>query len=93
MWRVGKPDPEGYNIAFDKLNLEYDAELEKEFSLVIEDSEGGCSAGKAAGLRVLGVATSLPLDQVCKHATFAVGSLAELSQGQLAGWLGITDAS
>ena len=87
--RAGKPDPEGYNLAFDKLNLEYDAELEKQFSLVIEDSEGGCSAGKAAGLRVLGVATSLPLDQVCRHATFAVASLAELSHSQLAGWLGI----
>src|SRR6202008_4180925 len=70
--RMGKPDPEGYNLAFDKLNLEYDAELEKEFSLVIEDSAGGCSAAKSANLRVLGVATSLPLEQLQRCATFAL---------------------
>ena len=33
--KLSKPEPEGYNKAFDLLNLEYDAELEKEFSLVI----------------------------------------------------------
>ena len=38
--RQSKPEPEGYNKAFDLLNLEYDAELEKAFSVVIEDSEG-----------------------------------------------------
>ncbi len=41
--RHGKPDPEGYNLAFEKLNLEYDADLEKDFSLVIGDSSGGRS--------------------------------------------------
>ena len=87
--RMGKPDPEGYNLAFDKLNLEYDADLEKEFSLVIEDSAGGCSAGKSAGLRVLGVATSLSLEQVQRCATFAVENLSHLDQTQLAHWLGI----
>ncbi len=87
--RFGKPDPEGYNKAFDLLNLEYDAELEKDYSLVIEDSAGGCSAGKAAGLRVLGVATSLELGEVQRHATFAVRDLSELDHGELAGWLGV----
>ena len=88
--RMGKPDPEGYNLAFEKLNLEFDADLEKEFSLVIEDSAGGCSAGKSAGLRVLGVATSLPLEHVSRCATFAVESLADLDHKTLAQWLGIS---
>jgi len=87
--KYSKPEPEGYNKAFDLLNLEYDAELEKEFSLVIEDSEGGCTAGKSAGLRVLGVATSLPLEKVKRCATFAVKDLSEVDFGELAGWLGI----
>jgi beta-phosphoglucomutase len=87
--RLGKPDPQGYELAFDQLSLEYDVEVEKPFSLVIEDSVGGCAAGKAAGLRVLGVATSLPLDQVQQCATFAVESLAKLEKEKLAGWLGI----
>ena len=87
--RRGKPDPEGYNKAFDLLNLEYDAELKKDFSLVIEDSEGGCSAAKAAGLRVLGVATSLPLGEVERCATYAVEDLSRVDQGLLAAWLGV----
>ena len=86
----GKPDPEGYNLAFDRLNLEYDAELDKNFSLVIEDSAGGCAAGRAAGLRVLGVANSLPLKELQRHATFTVESLALLDRNRLAEWLGIS---
>ncbi len=87
--RLGKPEPEGYNLAFDKLNLEYDAELDRAFSLVIEDSAGGCAAGKAAGMRVLGVATSLPLRDVTACATHAVESLAQIDFGLLALWLGL----
>jgi HAD superfamily hydrolase (TIGR01509 family) len=87
--RQGKPDPEGYNKAFDKLNLEYDADLDKEKSLVIEDSAGGCAAAQAAGLRVLAVATSLPLHEVQRCATFATESLAHLPPEQLAQWLGL----
>jgi HAD superfamily hydrolase (TIGR01509 family) len=89
--RLGKPDPQGYNLCFDKLNLEYDAELEKDYSLVIEDSAGGCSAAQAAGLRVLGVATSLPVKELHKCATYVVESLAELDKDTLATWLGIED--
>jgi beta-phosphoglucomutase len=87
--RQGKPDPEGYNLCFERLNLEYDAELRKEFSLVIEDSAGGCAAARAAGLRVLGVATSLSLDRVREHANFAVGRLDQLDWEAFAEWLGV----
>lgn len=90
--RQGKPEPEGYNLAFDKLNLEYDAELEKEFSLVIEDSAGGCAAGRSAGIRVLGVATSLPLKELCNAATHAIESLDQIDLRQLAAWLGMPEA-
>jgi HAD superfamily hydrolase (TIGR01509 family) len=85
--RQGKPEPEGYNLAFDKLNLEYDAELDRNLSLVIEDSAGGCAAGKAAGMRVLGVATSIPLSELARCATHAVESLNKLDFAQLAAWL------
>jgi len=87
--RLGKPEPEGYKLAFDRLNLEYDAELDKEYSLVIEDSAGGCAAARAAGLRVLGVATSLPLEELQAHATYAVERLDQMDWGQLARWLGL----
>jgi beta-phosphoglucomutase len=88
--RMGKPEPEGYNKAFDLLNQEYDDQLDKSLSLVIEDSAGGCSAGRAAGLRVLGVATSLPLEEVQRHATFAAQDLSKVDTKTLAAWLGVT---
>jgi beta-phosphoglucomutase len=87
--RYSKPDPEGYNLAFDKLNLEFDAELDKSCSLVIEDSAGGCAAAKAAGIPVLGVATSLPLEQVQRCADHAVQDLSHLDIATLARWLGL----
>ncbi len=87
--RNGKPDPEGYNLAFDRLNLQHDAELDKKLSLVIEDSEGGCAAGKAAGMRVLGVATSLPLGRVKHCATVAAESLLAVDFALLGSWLGL----
>jgi beta-phosphoglucomutase len=86
---LGKPNPEGYKLAFEQLNLEYDAELDRNLSLVIEDSAGGCAAAHAAGLRVLGVANSLPLEQLQSCATYAVPSLADLDTAQLAQWLGL----
>lgn len=85
----GKPDPQGYNLAFERLNLECDAQLEKSLSLVIEDSEGGCAAAKAAGIPVLGVAGSLHLSRLQKCATAAVESLALLDFQQLGTWLGL----
>jgi beta-phosphoglucomutase len=86
---LGKPDPAGYTLAFEQLNLEYDAELDRDLSLAIEDSAGGCAAAHAAGLRVLGVANSLPMEQLHACATYAVPSLATLDKAQLAQWLGL----
>ena len=86
---LGKPHPEGYKLAFERLNLEYDAELDRELSLVVEDSAGGCAAARAAGLRVLGVAGSLPLAALESCATYAIDSLANLDKSLLSQWLGL----
>jgi len=85
--RYGKPDPQGYNLTFERLNEKYDLELAKEQSLVIEDSPGGCEAGKAAGIPVLGVATSLPLESVKLCADHAVRDLSHLDYAELTRWL------
>jgi beta-phosphoglucomutase len=87
--RRGKPDPEGYNQAFAKLSELVGEELSKAHSLVIEDSAGGCAAGRAAGIPVLGVATTLPLASVSRCADYSVETLDKLSFGDLAGWLGL----
>jgi HAD superfamily hydrolase (TIGR01509 family) len=86
--RMGKPDPEGYNKAFEMLYKEYDGIPRKECSLIIEDSAGGCAAGRAAGIRVLGVATSLPLERLQGVADFAVPDLSHVSREDLKRWLG-----
>jgi sugar-phosphatase len=55
----GKPDPEAYSIAATKLGLA------PERCVVIEDAPAGVSAGRAAGMRVIAVATT--------HAPAALG--------------------
>jgi beta-phosphoglucomutase len=87
--RTGKPDPEGYNLAFQRLYEKHDATLEKPHSLVIEDSAGGCSAARAAGIPVLAVATSLPLGDLERCADHALPDLSHLNYTHLATWLGL----
>jgi len=88
--RRGKPDPEGYNKTFDLLFTEYDGLPRREKSLVIEDSAGGCAAARAAGIRVLAVATSLPLADLQRCADFAVPDLSHVTAADLRSWLGLT---
>ncbi len=85
--RHGKPDPEGYQQAFDTLQLPANDELDKARSLVIEDTAGGAAAAHDAGLRVLGLATSSPLEKVKTWADFALPDLSHLQPGQLRLWL------
>ena len=85
--RHGKPDSEGYRRAFDTLQLQCDGELDKSLSLVIEDTAGGAAAAHDAGLRVLGVATSSPLETVKTWADFALPDLSHLQPQQMQLWL------
>ncbi|MGC8561257.1 MAG: HAD family hydrolase, partial [Phycisphaerae bacterium] len=58
-----KPDPEGYLKTYSRLK-ELRPELTAEHVMVIEDTRGGASAAKAAGLRVIGVATTSRIESV-----------------------------
>jgi glycerol 3-phosphatase-1 len=49
----GKPDPEGYKLAREKLGISSEARV-----LVVEDAPAGIRAGKAAGCDVLALVTS-----------------------------------
>ena len=55
----GKPDPSCYLMGARKLGLERGAEV-----LVIEDAPSGVRAGKAAGFKVLGLATTHSVESV-----------------------------
>jgi len=50
----GKPDPQGFLVAAQKLGVE------AEECVVIEDAPGGVEAAKRAGMRCIGVTTSRP---------------------------------
>ena len=74
--KAGKPAPDGYLLAAKRLNLR------PEDCVVVEDAPAGIQAGKSAGMRVIGVASTLPtealsqadvviqhLDQIKLHVT------------------------
>jgi sugar-phosphatase len=54
----GKPSPEGYLLAADRLDVEPGA------CLVVEDAPAGIAAGKAAGMTVLALATTHALTEL-----------------------------
>lgn len=56
---VGKPDPRCYLLGRTRLGLRDDASM-----LVIEDAPSGIKAGKAAGFKVLGLATTHRIEQL-----------------------------
>lgn len=56
---IGKPDPTCYLLGRSRLNLEDSSNI-----LVVEDAPSGVSAGKAAGFKVLAVATTHTIEQL-----------------------------
>ena len=73
---IGKPDPAIYLMTRERLNHlrpSHDG-LAPAQCLVVEDSVAGIRSAKAAGMRVIGVATTYPLDKL-QEADFALGTL------------------
>lgn len=60
----GKPDPEGYLKAARQLAEQTGREILPGRCVVCEDSPAGIAAGKAAGMKVLAVATSYPPQEI-----------------------------
>jgi beta-phosphoglucomutase len=65
--RRSKPCPEPYRTALQRLGLRGSSGC-----IAIEDSPGGIAAARAAGLPVLGVATSMPAGVLKRAGAFAV---------------------
>lgn len=64
----GKPDPEGFLVAAERLDVEPSA------CVVIEDSPAGIEAGNTGGMRTIGVTTTRPAERL-SHADLVVDSL------------------
>jgi sugar-phosphatase len=68
----GKPAPEGYLLAARRLDRQPDE------CIVLEDAPAGIEAGLAAGMRVIGVATTYPRSRLVGCAA-VVADLSEIS--------------
>lgn len=74
----GKPDPECYLLALEKLNLALAARpIAADQCIVIEDTPAGIQAAHAAGIKCVAVTNSYPEEQL-SEAELAVSSLADL---------------
>lgn len=74
---ASKPDPECYQLAFQRLQSLHQNGLSKNSTVAIEDTPAGISAAKGAGLIVCAVTNSYPAERL-DQATFVTESLALL---------------
>jgi HAD superfamily hydrolase (TIGR01509 family) len=63
---IGKPDPALYLLTWERLNARRRSNdlLTPAACLVLEDSVAGIRSARAAGMRVLGIATTYPIDKL-----------------------------
>lgn len=69
---TSKPDPQGYLIASNYL------QVKPGNCLVIEDSSAGIQAAKSAGMKVVGVANTRPVHMLQRQVNWTVDRLEEL---------------
>lgn len=79
---VGKPDPAIYLLTLKRLNESEKHWLKADECLVIEDSRAGIRSARAAGMRVLALATTYPADEL-READQVLPSLVGIDPGQL----------
>ena len=81
----GKPDPEGFLLALEKLNETIDGDqILPQECVVIEDSGWGLAAAKSAGMHTAAVTNTYPAEQLAGLADKIVGRLDELNMDDLA---------
>jgi beta-phosphoglucomutase len=71
----GKPDPEGYLLALEKLNIKTGKKINAGECIVIEDSHWGLQAAQAAGMHRVAVTNTYPKDHLQKWAEMVVKRL------------------
>lgn len=72
-----KPDPQGYLLGADAIGVP------PSNCYVFEDSLQGLAAGRAAGARVIGVATTYPRDRIMQLADMVVDTVADITVEKL----------
>ncbi len=77
--RRGKPDPEVFLLAAERLGVP------PARCVVLEDAPAGLEAARAGGMRAVGLATTHPAERLPRFADLVVASLGQLSAERLAG--------
>ncbi len=80
--RKGKPDPEGFLLALQRLNADGHGPIAAGQCIVIEDSHWGLQAGNAAGMHTIAVTNSYDAEQL-STAEKVVARLSDLSMEDL----------
>lgn len=75
----GKPDPEGYLLALDKLNAAGTTPIKPSECVVIEDSQWGLEAAAAAGMNPVAVTNTYPPELLNRKAKMIVKKVNELT--------------
>jgi len=81
----GKPDPEGYLLALEKLNSNGNGPTQPHECLVVEDSHWGLEAAGAARMRRIGVANTYSEEFLEPFCEMTAKNLADLTIEQLQG--------
>ena len=79
----GKPDPEGYCMALERLNHKNNTSIKPAECIVIEDSHWGLEAAAAAGMISVAVTNTYSRDALNHRAKKIVSNLSELRLNDL----------
>jgi len=83
---AGKPDPQGYRLAVEKLRSRCGRQIRPERCVAVEDAPAGIAAAQAAGMKVLAVTNSYHADHL-RAAQAVVETLKTVSVETLEGLL------
>jgi len=75
--KKGKPDPEGFLLAMERINAKRPQQIKPDECIAVEDARWGLQAAKSAGMHTIGVTNSYDAEQLT--AEIIVGNLKELS--------------
>jgi len=78
----GKPHPQGFLLALEKINKKFKAQIAPAECVVVEDSRWGLEAAQAAGMHPVAITNTYPAEQL-KPAEKIVANLSELTLDEM----------
>lgn len=80
---AGKPDPEGYLLALDRLNKSGGQGIAAGDCVVIEDSHWGLESAKGAGMHTIAITNTYLESELADYGEIVVDKLSDISIGSL----------